>query len=135
VAGRAPSRTAGSTGLRSTAGGMTAPRGTSAACGSVRALPRGRCRLQTLSPPATWENAPLQGAGNRRTTSTFCKLTRSNGGVGIAARRRSRHLDGLVRTGDGAAGGKNRSCAQLVSRTFSARPSSHGDRRSQLSRQ
>ena len=96
----------------------TAPRSTSAACGSVRALPRGRCRLQTLSPPATWENAPLQGAGNRRTTSTFCKLTRSNGGVGIAARRRSRHLDGLVRTGDDAAGSKDRSFAQVVSRTL-----------------
>jgi hypothetical protein len=47
------------------------------------------------------------------------KLTGRNAGVGIAARPRSRHsFKGFVRTGDDAAGSKNRSCAPVVTRTL-----------------
>jgi hypothetical protein len=46
-----------------------------------------------------------------------------------------RRFKGFVRTGNDAAGSKNRSCAQVVSRTLYARPSGHGDRLPQISRQ
>jgi hypothetical protein len=58
-----------------------------------------RLPVVRLSHSATCQNAPLQGAENVRTTFAIRKLSRRNAGAGIAARPRSRHLDGFVRTG------------------------------------
>jgi hypothetical protein len=47
------------------------------------------------------------------------QLVICNAGIGIAPCPRSRHsFKGFVRTGDDAAGGKHRSCAQVVTRTL-----------------
>jgi hypothetical protein len=69
--------------------------------------PRAGCvRLSAARLPAirrshsdTCQNAPLQNAENGQTMSATRKLTGRNAGAGIAARPRSRHLDGFVRTG------------------------------------
>jgi hypothetical protein len=46
------------------------------------------------------------------------KLTGCNGSVGTTARPQPHSFKGFVRTGDDAAGSKNRSCAQIVSRAI-----------------
>jgi hypothetical protein len=71
-----------------------------------------------LSLSATYQNAPPQGAGTAERRSRCAISADAMQGVGMAACPRSRHsFKSFVRTGDDAAGSKNRSYAQVVSRT------------------
>jgi hypothetical protein len=63
-------------------------------------------------------------------TAEDAQTHQTRSGFGIAARPRSRHsFKGFVRTGEDAAGSKNRLCAQVVTRTLSVHPSGYGDRK------
>jgi hypothetical protein len=96
--------------------GMTAPRGTSAACGAVCGS-CGEIAGCKAKPFCYMPKCAASGTENVRTTFAMRKLTGRNAGVGIAARVAATASRASSEWATTRARSKNRSCAQVVTRT------------------